>query len=711
MAKLVYTDPNGMERFVEVGQQNSVVMIGRNPDCGIQTSDPSVSRVHAMVTYKDGRLCVQDPPNCNRPTNGTRIDGMRLNAGEKLELYAGSELLCGKFKVRILSDNSQDSIPQMGEAAPSAQQYVQQARDSAIPVNISPQQVVAVRTGNAAPYASYSGPMPNGYQQPMQGGMPMQANYNAPQPMPAYNQNQGTNVGPMNQGTNVGAMNQGANVGPMNANGVHDQRENTRAKYDPRRVAAPGGQSDARGPYDAPRSTPESVRTFEGSRIVSYDSVRGKRPDRSTRAPSNYHPGQNHPAQNVAQTQNQGMNNQVMNPVQNVQPMNPQQGMQPMNPMPNAQPVNMAMPGNMNDMMRELEELRAFKASHEEEIKNLKTKLDENEREIADFTQRCDCHETVTAGFKEMIDKLKEQLEHQKEQNKETKKDLLESQERNEELEIELSSLKESLESKGMATSNAETTIADLKVQLSQKTRQLSDTQRELDLSQYNVKEERENVNRLEENVAELNAALEESQRHCRDMKKIVEQHEVKYGDLRSNLEERAQEIRQLQDALRKQGGGDTAAMLNELNQTKEMLRVRTTECEDARRKFIELQNQYVELQNHATNSTVTVGGPDMDHLREVASAISDGIGQWRGDLATLENSISDLQRVFVPYVRLDLNSIPGPDRSRIEAVLCDYDPKLIFEDIGNALDMSSACLGELKGQVMELKTSLELDH
>ena len=91
MVRLVYNDQTGRECFVEMNAQNSVLMIGRNPDCGIQTNNSSVSRVHAMLTFKDGKLFVQDPPN-GRPTNGTKIDGMRLQPGEVLELFSTSKL-------------------------------------------------------------------------------------------------------------------------------------------------------------------------------------------------------------------------------------------------------------------------------------------------------------------------------------------------------------------------------------------------------------------------------------------------------------------------------------------------------------------------------------------------------------------------------------------------------------------------------------------
>ncbi len=147
MVKLVYNDQSGWEHSVELGAQNPMVMIGRNADCGIQTTNASVSRVHAMVTWQDGKLFVQDPPK-SRPTNGTKVDGMRLQPGEILEMFVGSELLCGNFAIHVVSDGGGgDNVQHMGEQgmmSPGAQpgQYAQpytQQRGGYSPQNMAPQ--------------------------------------------------------------------------------------------------------------------------------------------------------------------------------------------------------------------------------------------------------------------------------------------------------------------------------------------------------------------------------------------------------------------------------------------------------------------------------------------------------------------------------------------------------------------------------------------
>ena len=637
MVKLVYNDPTGRERFVEMGAQNAVVMIGRNPECGIQTNNASVSRVHAMLTYKDGKLMVQDPPN-GRPTNGTKVDGMRLQPGEILELFANSELVCGNFKIKIVDSGTGDGLAQMGNAAPApvASQYAQQVQQGLQPLDIS---MSSSMSGPAMRDPRFQQP------QPVQAGQYPQPNgYGSQMPPQGYNQMQ---VNP-----NVQMPSAYPSAGPG-----FDQPDPSRGF---RQNEDPGA---SRANFDS------------AGRGSSYDGARNKQRMMRPGAPG-YHPGQVHAMAAVSMPQS-GPAGSSIQPV--VSP---------------GQPVDGGA----------VETLRASNAALEEEIKKLKTRLDECDREVSDYKQRCDNHETLTTSLKDMIDKLKEQLDHQKDQNKECKKELSDALEKNNSLEIELATLKESLESKGMASSNAESTISNLKVQLSTKTRQLSEALRDLDLAQYNVREERENAERLEENVTSLNASLEESQRHCRDMKKVVEQHESVFEELRANLEDRNQEIQQLQLALKRQGGGDAAALLSEISQIKESLNKKTVECENLRKEVADLKR------NSSQSGSSQDCGLDVEHLRDVAQKISDGVNLWRGDFENLENSISDLQRVFVPYVRLDVSALTGQDKVRVENMLKEYDPRAIFEEIGNSLDQSQSTISELKGQIVELKTSLETD-
>lgn len=694
MVKLVFNDQSGWERSVELNEQNNVVMIGRNADCGIQTSNASVSRVHAMVTWRGGKLFVQDPPN-GRPTNGTKVDGMRLQPGEVLELFAGSELLCGNFAVHVTEDNAGgESVARMGEQATA---------------NVG-------KSGNGGGYTSgaggqggvHGGEARSGY-----GGQPVSAQPVQPpvvqpsaQPQPPQQARQGFSPEGRHGGyPEVGGRPSYADKG---RGYVHDMQ--SRGTYgDENRVL----MQDGRG----------GRQVFGGQPGASVSGGRGRYPGASPQAVSSVMPS-------VAA--------------------------------PDADELARLKEENAN-LRAEVEKLRAAKSEEgsSEGLQEMQEKLDEKEQLLSDCERRLEYHESVVVGLNEMIKNLKEQLEHQKEQYQECHKDWLTSQEEAENLKLELSSVKESLESKGMATTNAETAISDLKVQLQQKTRLLSDLQRELDLAQFSCKEERENVERLKENVDTLNASVEEYQRRNRDMKKVVEQHEMMFSEYKSNLDDRAREIRMLQDSLRKQGGMDNTALMQELSQVRENLNRKTSECEmyqkqlkgaeeaagdnaayeaeiaDLKAKLAQMESgnamRSAEAESRIKSLEADVAsltgenrdlsealkgkegacGSDMpnsgvqEKVRECLEGLNDVVSQWRMDLETLEDSINDLQRVFVAYVKIDVKNLSGQERIRLENVLKNYDPKAIFEDIGMSLDASHNSLQEIKDKLKALKGSI----
>ena len=655
MVKLVYSDQGGREKSVEIGEHNSKVMIGRNPDCTISTNNASVSRVHAMVIWRDGKIYVSDPPN-SHPTNGTKVDGMRLQQGEMLELFAGSELLCGSFQITVVSDSG-DDLAHMGE-------QVHQ-----IPMQM-PNQIPAQ--------------MPNQMQMPPQN--PMQAQMQNP------------------------SM-QGYSTGGAAAAAGYNNPQNYSSPVAPRSGYVPNVRQQA--PQQQAMS-PVSNMNMQRAPV---------------RAP--------YPPHNSAVS---GVNNVVAQ-------------------------SNIPAPDDMIKLLdekaglqRDLDTANANIISLNDTIKELQEKLEERNQILADSDRRNEYHETVMTGLKDMIDKLKEQLDHQKEQYQECRRDLVSSQDEAESLKLELSTLKETLESKGMATSNAETALADLKVQLTQKNRQIQDLQRELDLTQYSCKEERENCDRLKENLDTLNSALEESQRRNADMEKVVEQHEVMFSELKGNLNDRAREIRQLQDSLRAKGGADSAALMQELSTVRENLNRRTSEVEllqkqlknaedraaagaaakaeaekafdrirelestlakgdnelesevsSLQKRVDDLMNENDMLRQKSASGVVSGGDPaQMDKIRSLYSDMNDVVSQWRDDLGMLDSSISDLQRVFVAYVKINVAKLVEPDKSRLEKVLKEYDPKLIFEDIGNSLDACQNSLVAIKDKLKNLRGTLQ---
>ncbi len=670
--KLVFNDQSGWERSVELNDQNNVLMIGRNPDCGIQTNNASVSRVHAMITWRNGKLFVQDPPN-GRPTNGTKVDGMRLEPGEVLELFAGSELLCGNFCIRVAQSDGAgvENVPQMGEQA----------------MQIPPAQPKPIV------YAT-NPPAPQNY----------------PNNSRAIAQNAGARS---NYASDMG----GQRAMPQQGQQFRQPQQGQQFQQPPRQPQPPQDQ-----PYQQPA---QSVSGADNARVK-----RGRGPQGYARAtPSPHVPTHAAAAAAAAAAGSQPQDDEASKLREE-----------------NAR------------LVRQIEELRSGTVSNDDSVRELQNKLEERDQILTDYERRIEFHDTVVTGLKDMIDKLKEQLEHQKEQYQECRRDLVTAQEDSENLRLELSALKENLESKGMATSNAETAVADLKVQLQQKIRLLSDLQRELDLAQFSCKEERENVDRLKENVETLNESLEESQRRNRDMKKVVEQHEMMFSELKSNLDDRAREIRQLQDSLRAKGGADSAALMQEISAVRDALNKKSSECEMLRKQLrnaeetagaaeaadaeiASLKSKLAQAQsdaalakakadadakalqkeidalgealkhadeNAAQSANQDAGGDVFDDARAVCEELNDVVSQWRSDLRSLEDSISDIQRVFVAYVKIDVKTLASQDRARLENVLKDHDPKVIFEDIGAYLDAGQNAIAAAKDKLKALRGALK---
>ena len=96
-----------------------------------------------------------------------------------------------------------------------------------------------------------------------------------------------------------------------------------------------------------------------------------------------------------------------------------------------------------------------------------------------------------------------------------------------------------------------------------------------------------------------------------------------------------------------------------------------------------------------------------MERIRGLYSDMNDVVSQWREDLGLLDSSISDLQRVFVAYVKIDISKLQEKDRKRFEKI-SDLDPKLIFEDIANSLDSSQNSLAAIKEKLKDLRGALQ---
>jgi FHA domain-containing protein len=65
------------------------LLIGRHPACDVVVADPSVSRRHAQLTFRDGVWVLQDLASTNgTAVNGERVGRAALHSGDVVELGA-----------------------------------------------------------------------------------------------------------------------------------------------------------------------------------------------------------------------------------------------------------------------------------------------------------------------------------------------------------------------------------------------------------------------------------------------------------------------------------------------------------------------------------------------------------------------------------------------------------------------------------------------
>jgi pSer/pThr/pTyr-binding forkhead associated (FHA) protein len=71
------------------------ITLGRSRGCGIVLADPCISRVHALVAVRSGRVYLQDL----RSSNGTFVDGERIS-GEQ-EITEGDRISIGNYDLLL----------------------------------------------------------------------------------------------------------------------------------------------------------------------------------------------------------------------------------------------------------------------------------------------------------------------------------------------------------------------------------------------------------------------------------------------------------------------------------------------------------------------------------------------------------------------------------------------------------------------------------
>lgn len=117
-----YLNDNNVEETAILSDLHPRLSIGRHSECHIRTSNGSTSRHHAIIELKGNCAYIKFPPGCV-PTNGVKVDGIRLNSKMELEILNNSIIMCGEFQIRAECKNCTDELEQAN------------ANDSVIPIS------------------------------------------------------------------------------------------------------------------------------------------------------------------------------------------------------------------------------------------------------------------------------------------------------------------------------------------------------------------------------------------------------------------------------------------------------------------------------------------------------------------------------------------------------------------------------------------------
>lgn len=73
------------------------VVVGRNPDADVSLSEPTVSWQHARLTAHGAAWTIADLGS----TNGTRVNGERIEPGLEIAIDPGAEVRFGEITLRF----------------------------------------------------------------------------------------------------------------------------------------------------------------------------------------------------------------------------------------------------------------------------------------------------------------------------------------------------------------------------------------------------------------------------------------------------------------------------------------------------------------------------------------------------------------------------------------------------------------------------------
>ena len=125
--RLIAVDLYGIQAIQAVEITAPQFFIGRSPCCQLQLGSPLVSRVHAMIERREGRLFVRDLET----RNGTVHNGRTLHSKE-MELVDGDRLMFGPCTFQVAIDPCREEDSSRFEA-PADRRRLEHLEGSASP--------------------------------------------------------------------------------------------------------------------------------------------------------------------------------------------------------------------------------------------------------------------------------------------------------------------------------------------------------------------------------------------------------------------------------------------------------------------------------------------------------------------------------------------------------------------------------------------------
>jgi ketosteroid isomerase-like protein len=132
---MIIVTSSGERYKLRLGQNR----IGRGADCDMQVEASDVSRHHAIISFEGGKAQIMDLGS----TNGTSLNGRKLEAYEYQPLNAGDSVLLGNEKAGESLSVEEDEPAEMDIAAASTVMMTAQDMQTAIQGNqkVSPEMV------------------------------------------------------------------------------------------------------------------------------------------------------------------------------------------------------------------------------------------------------------------------------------------------------------------------------------------------------------------------------------------------------------------------------------------------------------------------------------------------------------------------------------------------------------------------------------------